>query len=99
MELIVTSDGVQFIEVHDRADCEGRATRALDADEEYRCCVHAPSAHPLRDRPLRWRADRQLMERVCAHNLGHPDPDDLRVRYGFDPGVHACDGCCHEDAS
>jgi hypothetical protein len=41
-----------------------------------------------------WRGDRDMMERICTHGIGHPDPDDFRIRMGFDSGVHGCDGCC-----
>lgn len=59
------------------------------------CCIHNPSEHPLRERPLNWRG--HVMERICEHGIGHPDPDDLawRDRIGRDAsGVHGCDGCC-----
>lgn len=46
------------------------------------------------------RTDRNnLMERVCPHGVGHPDPDSLEwlSRIGArDDGVHACDGCCQK---
>lgn len=67
------------------------------------CCIHKPSDHPLRDAPLNWRGDRGLMERLCKHGIGHPDPDDLahkkRTMTATDYrrnayAVHGCDGCC-----
>lgn len=67
------------------------------------CSVHNPSDHPLKDAPRNWRSDRGLMERVCEHGIGHPDPDDLAFkRRTMDPrdytnhayGVHGCDTCC-----
>jgi hypothetical protein len=61
------------------------------------CVLHNPSDHHMRDWPTLWRGDRRLMERTCAHGVGHPDPDDLavHVRNGRDwQGVHGCDGCC-----
>jgi hypothetical protein len=66
------------------------------------CCIHNPSRHKLSAAPLNWRADRALMERVCSHGFGHPDPDDLahkkRIlgdRYsGYAFESHGCDGCC-----
>jgi hypothetical protein len=81
------------IATHDKDQCLGKY-----------CCIHNPSDHPLKDAPQNWRADRRLMERICVHGVGHPDPDDLsfkRVsmgvkyeRYAFD--VHGCDGCCRK---
>lgn len=54
------------------------------------CCVHSPSAHHMVTWPQNWRGDRQMMERICPHGIGHPDPDDLIG----DDLVHGCDGCC-----
>lgn len=75
---------------HNQADCAGE-----------HCCIHNPSDHKMRDWPLHWRADRGLMERICPHGVGHPDPDDIahkRRLYGDDyadaAAVHGCDGCC-----
>lgn len=65
------------------------------------CCIHAPSAHSMRGWPQSWRADRLLMERICEHGVGHPDPDDIsfkRVQHGDSvadaEAEHGCDGCC-----
>lgn len=67
------------------------------------CCIHKPSNHPLRDSMLNWRADRGLMERICDHGIGHPDPDDLAHKRrtltpeqyrGHAYESHGCDGCC-----
>ena len=61
------------------------------------CVMHNPSNHHMRDWPTNWRGDRRLMERICPHGVGHPDPDDLAFheRQGRDgQGVHGCDGCC-----
>lgn len=77
--------------VHDPDLCAGQT-----------CCIHNPSDHPMRAFPQLWRGDRQLMERVCPHGVGHPDPDDLdykrRLRgeaYARYEGIHGCDGCGH----
>lgn len=58
------------------------------------CTIHNRSDHSMRTFPQHWRSDREIMERICPHGIGHPDPDDFRIRTGFDPGVHGCDGCC-----
>lgn len=59
------------------------------------CCLHGPSDHHMATWRLNWREDREIMERLCPeHGVGHPDPDDLRIRSGVDPGVHGCCGCC-----
>lgn len=65
-----------------------------------RCCIHNPSDHPMRDFPRHWRGDKGIMERICPHGVGHPDPDDLAFKlYMRGPrvwhhSVHGCDGCC-----
>ncbi len=65
------------------------------------CCIHKPSDHKLKDAPLNWRGDRGLMERICEHGVGHPDPDHLAHTYRLAgasaasvEAVHGCDGCC-----
>jgi hypothetical protein len=84
-------------------------THAL-SECEPPCPIHAPSDHHMKDRPLNWRPDRYLMERICEHGIGHPDPDHMaRVRllkgdeFADGHGIHGCDGCCHlpdrEDAA
>lgn len=43
-----------------------------------------------------WRPDRGIMERVCEHGVGHPDPDDVKVQAGgWTETIHGCDGCCN----
>lgn len=73
--------------VHPRETCAGP-----------NCCIHNPSDHPLRSAPLHFRMDRGIMERLCEHGVGHPDPDDAEFRRTlprkFDEGSHGCDGCC-----
>ena len=71
---------------HPPDKCEGRP-----------CCIHNPSDHHMLDWPLEWRNDTKVMERICPHGVGHPDPDD--VAYNLSRGrpemtVHGCDGCC-----
>ena len=59
------------------------------------CCIHSPSNHHMREWKQLWRPDRMIMERLCPHGIGHPDPDDRAIRTGRDEGIHGCDGCCH----
>lgn len=85
--------GATVLEAHGPTRCSGE-----------HCCIHHPSSHPLDTAPLNWRADRCLMERICPHGVGHPDPDDLDHKrrtlgdayegYAFDS--HGCDGCCQQ---
>jgi len=66
----------------------------------YGCSIHSPSDHPMIDWPTVFRSDTGMMERICSHGVGHPDPDALNylVRSGQAgarwAGVHGCDGCC-----
>lgn len=62
------------------------------------CAIHAPTPHHmhLEDWPQLMR-ESTLIERICEHGIGHPDPDSLAffVKNGDDGwGVHGCDGCC-----
>jgi hypothetical protein len=85
-ETYTTGTGQEMVYVHSRDECEGD-----------HCPIHNPSDHPLKDAPTHWRGDRGIMERVCQHGVGHPDPDDIRVRRGWWEGIHGCDGCCEEN--
>lgn len=60
------------------------------------CTIHNPTQHHMISWAQNWRWDRGIMERMCPHSIGHPDPDDYRIRSGLDIGVHGCDGCCHK---
>ena len=88
------SDGkVQFVNgryyVHFISRCEGR---------NLPCVIHFPSDHRMRAWPMILR-ETALVERVCDHDIGHPDPDSVMW---FDSigirgyGIHGCDGCCQE---
>lgn len=88
MEKYIDGSG-QELTVHDKARCSGA------------CCIHGPSDHHMKDWPTNWRQDRKLIERVCPHGIGHPDPDDVAFRaknpnYPQTVGgtQHGCDGCC-----
>lgn len=91
MEDYMTGMGQKLL-VHSKENCHG----------EF-CVIHNPSNHAMKGFPTYWRADRSLMERICPHGIGHPDPDDLafkktvmtEIGYKYE-GVHGCDGCCHE---
>lgn len=76
------TDGTnQFILVHRRENCKG----------EW-CVIHRPSNHVMVHMPTHWRWDRYMMERICDHGIGHPDPDD--IAFTKQNAVHGCDGCC-----
>lgn len=71
------------IRTHNLEDCKGEI-----------CAIHNKTKHRMRKFPQHWRTDRGIMERICPHGIGHPDPDDLRIRTQNDDGIHGCDGCC-----
>lgn len=75
----------QILNVHSRSACTGP------------CAIHRPSSHHMVTWLLHWREDRCLMERICKHGIGHPDPDDASFRariFGDTDATHGCDGCC-----
>jgi hypothetical protein len=77
--MIQNGDSMEVLHnVHAPGTCQGS-----------RCWIHNPTAHHMRSWPLHWRNDRNLAERLCAHGVGHPDPDERPGQ-----GVHGCDGCC-----
>ena len=89
MEKFTTGTGQRLL-VHNKDNCKGD-----------NCCVHNPSNHHMKDWPTNWRSDRSLMERVCPHGIGHPDPDDLAYKLLMFKtiaveSIHGCDGCCVE---
>lgn len=76
--------GKATLRVHTRTKCKGQP-----------CCIHNPTQGPMVTWPLNWRADRGLMERLCPHGVGHPDPDDMKVKRSPLGGLHGCPcGCC-----
>ena len=62
------------------------------------CAIHNdPTNHALKDAPLFWREDRGILERICEHNVGHPDLDSALYLTSIGQGIensHTCDGCC-----
>jgi len=63
------------------------------------CPFHNPSDHPLKNAPINIRVDKGgLVERICKHGIGHPDPDSVAYFHKHGEkwaGVHGCDGCCN----
>ncbi len=77
----------QGIRHHPKSICEG---------DVHGCPFHKPSLHAMIEEPMLLR-ETGLIERICPHGIGHPDPDsigwmDRHGRPGY--GVHGCDGCC-----
>lgn len=80
MSNYTTGTGQELRGVHPSDQCEGQP-----------CVIHNPSNHSMRDFPTHWRGDRGIMERICPHGIGHPDPDEINS-----DRMHGCDGCCGE---
>jgi len=81
--------GQMLTNVHPKFVCQANGPRA--------CPIHNLSDHPMRAFPQNFRPDNGLMERVCPHGIGHPDPDSLpffEEKGIAHMGVHGCDGCC-----
>jgi len=86
--------GKGLLRTHGAVHCAG----PLGENGRPICCIHNPSNHHMLTWEQNWRGDRGIMERICpCHGVGHPDPDDLRIRTGADPGVHGCGGCCAQE--
>ena len=89
MSKYTTSMGQKLI-THNPSACKGQF-----------CCIHNPSNHLMRDFRTYWRYDRNLMERLCIHGVGHPDPDQIAFiertqgkKMAELEEIHGCDGCC-----
>jgi len=90
MKFVILPGG-QKILAHDESVCAGQET----------CCIHKPSDHHMRDWQMNWRDDTRVMERICEHGVGHPDPDHLAHQRKFLrldeiewDSIHGCDSCC-----
>lgn len=70
----------QYLNTHPLEDCQNDGP----------CTIHRRSSHHMRNYPQSWRGDRGIMERICNHGIGHPDPDDVTS-----DRIHGCDGCCY----
>ena len=73
--------GMRILYVHHPSMCAG---------QDRPCSVHRPSPHHMRTWSQLWRADLGVMQRLCPHGIGHPDPDEV-----LKSGSHACDECCN----
>lgn len=62
----LTATGEIIGNVHSEELCQGRP-----------CVMHHPSDHSMREFKTHWRDDRGIMERICPHGIGHPDPDTI----------------------
>jgi hypothetical protein len=72
--------GERILITHPRERCEGKSGP---------CCIHFPSNHHMRTWQMNWRADTRVMERLCPHGIGHPDPDHMTYARSLTP-EHEC---------
>lgn len=86
MERHILEGGEILANVHPRLTC-GKGP----------CPIHNRTDHSMRGFPQHFREDTGLMERICPHGAGHPDPDSLpyfESRGIKHMDIHGCDGCC-----
>jgi hypothetical protein len=87
-----------FVLIGGRSHAKKQCKASRKAGAPKHCAVHNPSKHKMRDWPLNL-CETTLLERLCTHGVGHPDPDSaayLNWRDG-DGGwdIHGCCcGCC-----
>lgn len=100
-ELVSTVSGpVTELERFEFVNCTARVHPRSLCDGNF-CSLHNPSNHGLVGWPMLLR-ETGLIERLCGHGVGHPDPDsaqwmDERLNPGVRVwGIHGCDGCCYE---
>jgi hypothetical protein len=74
--------GHTLVGVHQAGTCLGDS-----------CPLHNVSEHPLKGSKQRWNRPGGFMERICSHDIAHPDPDDYKAR-AVVYREHGCDGCC-----
>lgn len=70
--------GGEVLLTHPKDDCLG----------EY-CTIHNMSNHHMVEWPQKWDEYDRRINRICPHNVGHPDPDEISKNK-----EHTCDGCC-----
>ena len=80
--------------------------KATACSTREHCTIHRPSDHAMRSWPTHFRPMSYKMERMCPHDVGHPDPDHLAwaqeqedndlapENFTRNESIHACDGCC-----
>lgn len=77
-----------------------RNVHSADQCGNETCVIHNPSNHVMRNWRMHLR-ETGLVERMCEHGIGHPDPDSAAYFDSHGPvgsrgtwTVHGCDGCC-----
>lgn len=79
--------------VHTKEQC--KASRKAGAPKG--CVIHKPTLHRLTGAAQVVRSS-TLIEDICEHGVGHPNPDSAAYLNWRDKtehwGTHGCDGCC-----
>lgn len=92
---LVPREAVVPGEINEETGCEIHPKEACAGNP---CCFHNPSQHHMVSWQKHIRLHRGAMvERICPHGIGHPDPDSLAWMKSIgsnDDGTHGCDGCC-----
>lgn len=64
-------------------------------DECYNsCAIHRRTNHHMRNFSQFYMFDKDIMTRVCSHDVRHPDPDDPAAMASEFAMDHDCDACC-----
>ena len=82
--VVLEHSNTTLCNVHNHTECAGRP-----------CTIHNRTDHHMRSFPQHWRSDRGIMERICPHGVGHPDPDSPWENDSHE-WIHGCDGCCFD---
>ena len=76
-----------------------RNVHSADKCAGENCVIHNPSEHCMRNWRMHLR-ETTLVERICEHGIGHPDPDSVKALNKITGqtswGIHGCDGCCYD---
>lgn len=84
----------------EHSDVEIMAHTAAACAGQVACPIHNRSVHSMRAMTQHWRGDRGIIERICEHGTGHPDPDQYAF-WVYGMGEEHADaemvhGCCAE---
>jgi hypothetical protein len=60
------------------------------------CAIHNPMPGPWAEWPRLWREDRNILERVCPHGVGHPVAEMYEWAITNGHGYSLVHGCCGE---
>lgn len=82
-ETHLLESGQTLVNVHPRLECVG----------EW-CPIHRPMPGPWSNWPRQWSDERDIMERVCPHGIGHPVAEMYQWAMERGRGFDLVHGCC-----